>query len=250
MDVAVGTWKEDIFYPLICAGQNPTVCEAGVVYSKGKAPCILGILSGDPTLYNQCSVIYFKDLDQSMFQELIGPNTFLVYAGATAYKAHYRCAGQSSQIITVPAGLLIIEVDENCNLDTDQWMIQGIRTICIHLPQHKMPIFQIANLTLPADMINMTVRLYEATPLKQVKITNLEDVKETVLSTVPPIRHHGTPLWIWVVVSVAIAIITFLIVYCFCGCPSKKPLKSKDIVKFNVATEKVSIEPSEETVPE
>lgn len=122
--VAIGTRTGELFYPEMCKGIDPVVCHAGLRYDKSRELCVRGLITGSEVQQNRCPITIFKSIDNSQSVREITRNKFVVHTSQERYS--YRCQNEKPQIGEFSYGTYIVEIDADCILDTNAWMIEGL----------------------------------------------------------------------------------------------------------------------------
>ena len=214
--VAIGTHTGELFYPEQCKGIGPVVCHAGLRYDKSRELCVRGLITGSAENQKYCPISIFKSIDNSQSVKEVTRNKFVVHTSQERYS--YRCPNEKPKIGEFSYGTYIVEIDANCVLDTNYWMIEGLtyheiyqyfNITTIEIPD--VPILSESNwnkLNTLASSINIIDRL---------EIPNFDEIP-----TVPLLKDHFEvkksviKLWyFWVILIIALFLTIMIIGYVY-----------------------------------
>lgn len=128
--VAVGTLRENTFFPQSCVGYSNLICHPGVIEPRTANPCLHGLLSKDHTQQKLCPATYHRQFVNPHDINEVSLNRYVVYTPEVTY--HHRCAGQAPSSGQLMAGLYAIEIDGGCVIDANFWELHGIVEIGFH----------------------------------------------------------------------------------------------------------------------
>ena len=122
--VAIGTHTGELFYPEKCKGIEPVVCHAGLRYDKSRELCVRGLMTGSEVPQTSCPISIIKSIDNSQSVREVTRNQFVVHTSEEQYS--YRCPNEKPKVGEFSHGTYIVEIDPNCVLDTNSWMLEGL----------------------------------------------------------------------------------------------------------------------------
>lgn len=224
--VAIGTRTGELFYPEQCKGIDPVVCHAGLRYDKSRELCVRGLISGSPQQQSRCPVSLFKSIDNSQSVKEVTRNKFVVHTPHEHYS--YRCPDQKPLVDEITYGTYVIEIDQNCLLDTSSWMLEG-------LTYHEIyQYFNISDIEIPnIPILNSNswhkfhTLLIDANVIDRLDLPTFDDVP-----TISPMHVHLEvkkpfyKLWFfWLILLIIVVILGMISLYVyFNGCLTMKSL--------------------------
>ena len=113
----------DLYFPEICFGHSPKMCQAGVLYDAHTQPCLHGLISRDSTQQKECPITVTKDTKVPLPVQTSIINRYALTTPNISY--HYRCPQTSPRSGQLKAGLYIITVEPGCDMDARKWILKG-----------------------------------------------------------------------------------------------------------------------------
>lgn len=203
-EVVRGLQTEEVYFPEVCIGQSPQMCQAGVIHEDTAQPCIHGILANDKEQMMQCPVTISKQPPVARPVSTKVMNLYVVQTPSITYR--YRCPNQNPIATKLPAGVYIIQVDPLCNLDAGIWLLKGLPvrelwlegTVQPAQPIHMDFLDLSFNITLPAGESQLEFDSYHAltqsTGLDLGVDTRVNEMQEAIG------KHHLK--WLWVATGI------------------------------------------------
>ena len=114
---------EDLYFPEICFGHSPPMCQAGVLYDARTQPCLHGLISRDSTQQKECPITVTKDRHVPLPVQTPIINRYVLTTPNISY--HYRCPQASPKTGQLKAGLYVITVQPGCDMDARKWILKG-----------------------------------------------------------------------------------------------------------------------------
>ena len=251
----IGTTSGKLFYANQCMGTEPRVCLAGMIFSKDQEECVRGIVNGDQHLKSMCAVHASKTIDFTNVLLELGHNVYVIYSLPCNYL--YRCPGQIERTGSLTEGLHIIEINDLCVFDTDDWMLEGTLQVVsrtrLNVSHFELPEFPHLQ---PHSLAKMEYFLNE-TPHQSsaVKFDRLDQIK---WQPIDKGYRNKQITWVTYLSSVAGFVLVVLMmlgcVYCCCCssicfklrcCRAKLQDKNSPRVRFNRREASVEVEPVE-----
>ncbi len=206
VDVVVATLSATLYYPRHCYGSFPLVCQPGVLYSKEQQPCIHGLVAGDTNQQQMCPIIYTDRPEPPRPHPTRLRNRYVVRTDNILY--HYRCEGARPVTGKLTAGVHVVTIDPNCDLDAGTWLLHGIPTlreaynISIPLPE----VVVIPHL----QQMNFSRDIHIPPGIRQMEYDTYHDLQAPPDSHIYDQVHAITKeigqnhwFWLWILIGIA-----------------------------------------------
>ncbi|XP_013404375.1 uncharacterized protein LOC106169459 [Lingula anatina] len=164
-----------IFFPESCIGENPVVCTSGPLY-KSSSKCERAIVTGDEKHREACKVLISKSLDKGYARELSPGQYVIVSWGETLYT---RCDNSAEKSVKIQAGTYLINVDNGCEIQGDNYILPGI-------------IHQIGKITIHSVQLNFSKGLNLTETIREgdaLKLLKKFDQKDLALQSIVPLKQ-------------------------------------------------------------
>ena len=126
-EIAINTAMGHSFIPSneCCAGVGPLVCYPSAVELHGNSKSSL--ISGMVDAGCHFEVMQWSNDSLSLYRHG-NDNSEIILIGHEPTEIVTRCIGQSARKMVI-SGLTIVQLETNCNLETEGWRIPGIRRV-------------------------------------------------------------------------------------------------------------------------
>ena len=203
---------EDLYFPEICFGHSPQMCQAGVLYDAHTQPCLHGLISRDSTQQKECPITVTKDATVPLPVQTSVINRYVLTTPNISY--HYRCPQATPKVGHLKAGLYIITVQPGCDMDARKWILKG-REVKTYTTDSKV------SPPVPVDIQFVNHENFSIELPPEVKEFEYESFHDLVAPRDPTFseqvrqiqKHIGKHklTWLWVIVGITLGIATILL---------------------------------------
>lgn len=215
--MVLSTLNALLYYPEICYGRMPPACQPGVVFSKNQQLCLHGLISGDIRQQKECPIIYTAHPDPPHPILTKTKNRYVLRTDTTTY--HYRCSENRPKTGPIEAGVYVITIDPECELDAGTWLLHGISTYVEHFnisvtpPEPiDLPYFNVSNVPMDKIKIPLGIKQLEFhnyTDLVAPSDSHLqEDVRELAKNL-----HKKHYFWVWIILGIICVILVSIFIW-------------------------------------
>ena len=212
-DVGLNPRTGEIFHPVACTGQGPTVCRSGPTYKPGAWSCARAIITGDKRQRHTCEVELSHNKGLTRAIEIAHGEYILITWGE---RIATRCISSPEKIMTLSPGTYLISVREKCTVSGEQWklsgMIQRMGRVLIRalMVQEIMPL-EMHSLIPEGDALKELEPL-KLKQLRPVKRVHLERMKEMPNNDLIDWNYHSHNVsWGLLIVLVPLTIAMILL---------------------------------------
>ena len=203
---------EDLYFPEVCFGHSPPMCQAGVLYDAHTQPCLHGLISRDSTQQKECPITVTKDRQVPLPVQTPIINRYVLATPNISY--HYRCPQASPKTGQLKAGLYVITVQPGCDMDARKWILKGreIKTFTTGTDiSPPVPVgIEFINPANFSPVLPPEVREFEYASFHDLIAPRDSSFGDQVREIQKNIGKHN-PTWIWVTIGIALSLATVLL---------------------------------------